>query len=95
MVIHRSADIVRAAAELRFPVMVKGDIGGSGAGMARYDSLEDLAAFAEENGCPTGINGVTLVQEYVPARDGRVIRCDAGNFGYRIAVEFDPLPAAA
>ena len=26
---------------------------------------------------------------------GRVIRCDPGNFGYRIAVEFDPLPAAA
>ena len=26
---------------------------------------------------------------------GRVIRCDASSFGYRIAVEFDPLPAAA
>jgi hypothetical protein len=26
---------------------------------------------------------------------GRVIRCDAGQFGYRVAVEFDPMPAAA
>jgi hypothetical protein len=26
---------------------------------------------------------------------GRVIRCDAGALGYRVAVEFDPLPAAA
>ena len=26
---------------------------------------------------------------------GRVIRCDASNFGYQIAVEFDPIPAAA
>ena len=26
---------------------------------------------------------------------GRVIRCDPGNFGYQIAVEFDPIPAAA
>jgi len=26
---------------------------------------------------------------------GRVIRCDAGHFGYRVAVEFDPMPAAA
>jgi hypothetical protein len=80
--------------------MVKGDIGGSGAGMARYDSLEDLAAFAEENGCPTGINGVTLVQEYVPARDGRVIRCETlnGKFLYAIALNgagstFDLCPA--
>ncbi|MGC1303534.1 MAG: alpha-L-glutamate ligase [Caulobacteraceae bacterium] len=100
VVVHRSADLVRAAAELRFPVMVKGDIGGSGAGMARYDSLEDLAAFAEENGCPTGINGVTLVQEYVPARDGRVIRCETlnGKFLYAIALNgagstFDLCPA--
>jgi hypothetical protein len=100
VVIHRSADIVRAAAELRFPVMVKGDIGGSGAGMARYDSLEDLAAFAEENGCPTGINGVTLVQEYVPARNGQVIRCETlnGKFLYAIALNgagstFDLCPA--
>jgi Carbamoyl-phosphate synthase L chain, ATP binding domain len=100
VVVHRSTDLVRAAAELRFPVMVKGDIGGSGAGMARYDSLEDLAAFAEENGCPTGINGVTLVQEYVPARNGRVIRCETlnGKFLYAIALNgagstFDLCPA--
>ena len=26
---------------------------------------------------------------------GRVIRCDAGNFGYRIAVEFEAIPLAA
>lgn len=26
---------------------------------------------------------------------GRVIRCDPSGLGYRVAVEFDPLPAAA
>jgi hypothetical protein len=26
---------------------------------------------------------------------GRVIRCDPGHIGYRVAVEFDPLPMAA
>ena|SRR5687767_1390984 len=25
---------------------------------------------------------------------GRVVRCEAGELGYRVAVEFDPLPAA-
>jgi hypothetical protein len=25
---------------------------------------------------------------------GRVLRCDPSGFGYRVAVEFDPLPAA-
>ncbi len=26
---------------------------------------------------------------------GRVIRCEPSGFGYRVAVEFDPMPAAA
>jgi hypothetical protein len=26
---------------------------------------------------------------------GRVIRCEPSGFGYRVAVEFDPIPAAA
>jgi hypothetical protein len=26
---------------------------------------------------------------------GRVLRCDPAHFGYRVAVEFDPIPAAA
>ena len=26
---------------------------------------------------------------------GRIIRCDPSHFGYRVAVEFDPIPAAA
>ena len=26
---------------------------------------------------------------------GRIIRCDASHFGYRVAVEFDPVPLAA
>ena len=88
-VVHRFQDVVRAAEGLRFPVMVKGDIGGSGADMARYDSLEELSAFADEKGTPVGINGVTLVQEYVPARDGRVIRCEtlAGRFLYALALD--------
>ncbi len=99
-VVHRFADVAAAAAQLRFPVMVKGDIGGSGAGMARYDMLEELAAFADEQGTPAGLNGVTLVQEYVPAEAGRVIRCETlgGRFLYAIALDgagstFDLCPA--
>jgi hypothetical protein len=99
-VVHRFEDVARAAASLRFPVMVKGDIGGSGADMARYDSLEELRAYADEKGTPVGINGVSLVQEYVPARDGRVIRCETlgGRFLYALALDgagstFDLCPA--
>ena len=99
-VVHRMQDVARVAEGLRFPVMVKVNIGGSGAGMARYDSLEELQAYGADGGLPVGIDGVTLVQEYVPARDGRVVRCEtlAGRFLYAIALDgagstFDLCPA--
>ena len=98
--VHRTADVVRAAQGLRFPVMVKADIGGSGADMARYETMEELRAYAAEGSLPRGLNGVTLVQEYVPAKDGRVIRCETleGRFLYAIALDgagstFDLCPA--
>jgi biotin carboxylase len=99
-VVHRRADVARAAEGLRFPLMVKVNIGGSGAGMIRYDTMEDLIAYAEEGSTPVGVDGVALVQEYVPAKDGRVIRCEtlAGKFLYAIALNgagstFDLCPA--
>jgi hypothetical protein len=99
-VVHRRADVARAAEGLQFPLMVKVNIGGSGAGMIRYDSMEDLIAYADEGSTPVGVDGVALVQEYVPARDGRVIRCETlnGKFLYAIALNgagstFDLCPA--
>lgn len=99
-VVHRRADVAKAAETLRFPVMVKVNIGGSGAGMIRYDSLDDLRAYADEGATPVGVDGVALVQEYVPARAGRIIRCETlgGRFLYAIALNgagstFDLCPA--
>ena len=99
-VVHRRADVARAAEGLRFPLMVKVNIGGSGTGMIRYDTMEDLTAYADDGSTPVGVDGVALVQEYVPARDGRVIRCEtlAGKFLYAIALDgagstFDLCPA--
>jgi len=47
-----------------------------------------------------GVDGVALVQEYVPVRDGRIIRCETldGRFLYAIALNgagstFDLCPA--
>ena len=55
-VVHRRADLATAAATLRFPVVVKADIGGSGAGIVRYDTLNELRAAAAAGTTPTGIN---------------------------------------
>jgi len=99
-VAHRRADVPRLAAEVGFPVMVKVNVGGSGAGMIRYDTAEDLAFAVADGLTPVGVDGVALVQAYVPAREGRVVRCEvlAGKLFYAIALDgagstFDLCPA--
>lgn len=99
-VVHRREDVAKVAAEMAFPLMVKVNIGGSGAGVVRYESLEELRAYAEEGSTPVGVDGVALVQDYVPARGGRVVRCEVlnGEMIYAIALDgagstFDLCPA--
>ncbi len=101
-VAHRQADIPAAAEGLRFPVLVKADIGGAGAGITRYDTSEALAEAAGESWCPVGVNGISLIQEYAPRRGGRITRVETlnGRYLYAIDIEspgdaFDLCPADA
>lgn len=101
-VAHRQADIPSAAEGLRFPVLVKADIGGAGAGITRYETPEKLAEAAGEKWCPVGVNGISLIQEYAPRRDGKVTRVETlnGKYLYAIDIEspgdaFDLCPADA
>ena len=77
-----------ASEGLRFPVVVKANIGGSGAGVVRYDSLEELAQAAREGMIDLGIDKTALVQEFVPAREGRITRVETlgGKYLYAIHV---------
>ena len=43
-IVHRPADVTAAAEAIGFPLVVKANIGGSGAGIVRYDSADELAA---------------------------------------------------
>lgn len=100
-VVHRVADIPAAASELNFPLVVKANIGGSGAGIMRYDSLEQLIAFAAEGMVPESIDKVWLVQDFVPARGGRILRFEIldGKLLYALSIDggggFDLCPADA
>ncbi|MDQ0464985.1 hypothetical protein QO010_002769 [Caulobacter ginsengisoli] len=97
---HRREDALRLAGEIGYPVIVKVNVGGSGSGVVRYDSAEELAAAIADDSVPMGVDGVLLVQDYVPARDARVIRCEvlAGRLLYALALDgagstFDLCPA--
>jgi len=100
-VVHRREDILRAAAGMAFPLLLKANIGGSGAGITRYDRREELEEAVRERFLPDSVDKVLLLQDQVPARGGTMVRVETlgGDFLYAIEVEsdggFDLCPADA
>src|SRR5262249_52044533 len=87
-VISHPAEAPRAASELRFPVVVKANIGGSGAGIVRFDEPGALELAVEKEEVDLGIDGTGLVQEFVPARGGYITRVETlgGKYLYAIRI---------
>lgn len=87
-VINHASQAVAASKDLRFPVVVKANIGGSGAGITRFDSEQELAAAVEAGEISLGLDHTALVQEYVPARGGHINRVETlgGKYLYAIKV---------
>lgn len=75
-VVHRAEDVELAAAAIGFPLVMKANICGAGAGIVRYDSLDELRAAIADATLPTSIDGVLLVQDFVPARGGIITRTE-------------------
>lgn len=100
-VVHRAADIEAAAATLSFPLVVKANIGGSGAGIMRFDNMAELRWAVAEKQLPVSVDGVLLVQDYVPARGGTITRIETLDRKFLYAIEiagggaFDLCPADA
>jgi glutathione synthase/RimK-type ligase-like ATP-grasp enzyme len=77
-----------AARGLRFPVIVKANIGGSGAGITRFETPASLQEAALTGRIDLGVDRVALVQELAPLRDGHITRVEVldGRFLYAINV---------
>ena len=88
VVINHPSQAAPAAESLRFPVVVKANIGGSGAGIVRFDTLADLSRAVSEGRLDFGVDHTALVQEFVPARGGHICRVEtlAGKYLYAIKV---------
>lgn len=89
-------------ASLRYPIIVKANVGGSGAGIVKYDNEAALANAVEHGQVRLGVDGTALLQEAAPLRDGHITRVETlgGKFLYAIDVypaqgSFDLCPADA
>ena len=89
-VINAADRAVAAARGLRYPVLVKANIGGSGAGIVRYESEDALAAAVAAGEVDLGIDGTALVQESAPLRDGHITRVETLGGEYLYAIDVHP-----
>lgn len=101
-IVHRADQVMAAGAAIGFPLLVKANIGGAGAGIVRYDDADALATAVAAKALPDSVDGVLLVQRLATPRGGTITRIEtlAHDFLYAIAVSsggdsFDLCPADA
>jgi hypothetical protein len=73
--IYQAQDALMASKTTGFPLIIKPNIGGSGSGIVRYDTYDDLETAVESGKFDLGIDGTGLVQEYIHS-DGYVYRIE-------------------
>lgn len=83
-VVNHSSQVCEAAEGLEFPIVFKPNVGGSGAGIVRFDSQKQLAVADFD----FGVDGTALVQEFLPARENSIVRVEVlnGEFLYAIRI---------
>ena len=83
-VVADPAGVTEAAAGLDFPVLVKPNIGGSGAGITAFASLAELARGQFDS----GLDGTLVVQEQLPAEGDSIVRVEilGGELLYAIRI---------
>jgi glutathione synthase/RimK-type ligase-like ATP-grasp enzyme len=89
-VINDASRAVEAARGLRYPVLIKANVGGSGAGIVSFGSEEELANAAARGEIELGVDSIALVQEQAPLRDGRITRVETLGGEYLYAINVYP-----
>jgi glutathione synthase/RimK-type ligase-like ATP-grasp enzyme len=89
-VINHPSQAVHAARKLRYPVLVKANVGGSGAGITSYANEAELVRTVAAGLLDFGVDAVALVQERVPLRGGHITRVETLGGRYLYAINVYP-----
>ncbi len=89
-VVNHASQLAAAAEGMRFPVLVKPNIGGSGAGIVAYESPESLAQASLD----PGLDGTVLVQEQLRAEGDAIVRIEILNGELLYAIRILLLPGS-
>lgn len=87
-VVNHASQVEAATEGLRFPIVIKANIGGSGAGIEKFNSIKEVQTAIENKQIDFGIDHTALVQEFIPARGGYISRVETigGKYIYAIRV---------
>ncbi len=90
-VINHPSQAPLAAVGLTFPLVTKANIGGSGAGIQKFDTPAELEAAAIAQTIDLGPDHMALVQEYLPTRNKSIVRVEVlgGKFLYAIKLHLN------
>src|SRR6266704_1324267 len=86
-IINHPSQALAAAEAIGYPVVLKPNIGGSGAGIERFSSPDQLRAAVEANRLYFGIDSTALVQEAFTARGGVITRVEVLGGKYLYAIQ--------
>ena len=87
-IVNSVKQITAAAAGFEFPVIVKPNIGGRGAGIVKFETAADLQTAIDANLIDLGIDSTALVQEFAPKKGDCIQRVETlgGKFLYAIRI---------
>ena len=87
-VVNQVSQVMEAAEAIGYPLVVKPNIGGSGAGIERFDSPDQLNKAVAENRLSFGMDQTALVQECFTPREGIITRVEVlgGKYLYAIRI---------
>jgi len=86
-IINHPSQALAAAEAIGYPVVLKPNIGGSGAGIERFSSPDQLRSAVEANRLYFGIDSAALVQEAFTARGGIITRVEVLGGKYLYAIQ--------
>lgn len=86
IVVNHPDQVLKALERLRFPLLIKPNVGGSGAGIRRFDARAALETAAGT--LDFGPDGTALLQEYIEPADGAITRVEVmgGEYLYAIRI---------
>ena len=86
-VVNSTQTILNSAKNLAFPIVLKPNIGGSGANITKFDNISELQNYLKMNTLDWGIDKTLLMQEFLVAKNSSIIRVETINGKYVYAIK--------